>query len=78
MSKIRPDELTPEMIRTIRLRLNLNQRMMANRLGTYQKTVSHWESGKHPPNRHYRALLTVMANSELVQAGEEQPNGARE
>jgi DNA-binding transcriptional regulator YiaG len=66
MSMIKPDDLTPEMILRIRERLNLSQDLMARRLNTHQKSISHWETGKFKPSRFYRSVLTHMANEVLT------------
>ena len=69
---ITPKDLTPAMIRDIRETLNLSQDLMARRLNTTQKSISHWETGKFRPSRFYRSVLTHMANEVLN--GKEAPD----
>jgi DNA-binding transcriptional regulator YiaG len=65
MNRITPDQITPDMIREMRGKLGITQQMLAKRLGTYQKTISHWETGAKKPDRLYRMLLTVAINEVL-------------
>jgi DNA-binding transcriptional regulator YiaG len=65
MNRITPDQITPDMIREARAKLGLSQQILAKRLGTYQKTISHWETGAKKPGRLYRILLTPWLNTVL-------------
>ena len=75
MKQLTPDKLTPELILLTRERLNLSQELMAKRLNCYQKSISHWETGKRRPSRLYRILLTDMANK-VLEPEELRPDGA--
>ena len=50
-----------ERIRTLRRRLGLTQRELADRLGTRQQTISEWEKGMYKPRGASSTLLSIVA-----------------
>ncbi len=50
-----------ERIRTLRSRLGLTQRELADRLGTRQQTISEWEKGMYQPRGASSTLLSIIA-----------------
>ncbi len=50
-----------ERIRTLRSRLGLTQRELADRLGTRQQTISEWEKGMYKPRGASSTLLSIVA-----------------
>jgi DNA-binding transcriptional regulator YiaG len=53
-------EVTPDDIRTIRERLGLTQRELADRLGVSVNTISNWETGRSSPRRRSLEMLRSL------------------
>jgi DNA-binding transcriptional regulator YiaG len=48
-------------VRALRRHLGLNQRELAEELGTRQQTISEWETGQYRPRGASARLLTLVA-----------------
>ncbi len=62
MSSITSSDL-PQLIRTLRLRLNLSQVKFAKRLGVAFQTVNSWENGHNKPSRMAMKLIREQIDS---------------
>jgi len=61
----------PELIRTMRVRLVLNQREIADRCEVSAQAVSAWHCGRRSPDTHARRMLLALAREagiEVVEA----------
>ena len=56
------ESLIPEKIRSIRNRLGLTQRELAEKLRVDPVTISRWENGKGTPRRVYQEDLIELYN----------------
>ena len=48
-------------VRSLRRRLSLSQRALAQELGVRQQTVSEWETGLYAPRGASRRVLSILA-----------------
>ena len=59
--------MSAEDLRDLRIRLGLNQGLLADRLGVTQPTLSRWEAGKRQPGKlalnAWRTRLALFARS---------------
>ena len=60
-SKVKRTQWDSERIKTLRRRLRLTQRELADRLGTRQQTISEWEKGMYRPRGASSTLLSIVA-----------------
>ena len=56
---------TPEMIRNIRTKMNLSQRMFGEVLGVSLRAVESWEGGKSKPLGSSRRMLSLLDDETL-------------
>jgi superfamily II DNA or RNA helicase/DNA-binding XRE family transcriptional regulator len=67
---------SPDWVRSLRSRLGLNQRQLAERLGVTIVTVSRWENGLSRPNRlAIRALAELAATESAYRPGPRSTGG---
>ena len=59
--KVNRAQWDSERIQTLRRHLGLNQRELAERLGTRQQTISEWETGMYKPRGASVTLLSIIA-----------------
>lgn len=69
-SKLGFVEITPQMISSLREKLNMTLRDFSEMLGVSQSTVLSWERGASQPNRTYTVLLTQLQNKIKTQQSE--------
>ncbi len=62
MSSITSSDI-PQLVRTLRLRLNLSQVKFAKRLGVAFQTVNSWENGHNKPSRMAMKLIREQIES---------------
>lgn len=65
-------ELTPDVIKSARLRLGLTQAQFAERIGSSALAVSFWERGTRTPTGLYAAAVRRL----IAEAGTEPPDDA--
>lgn len=63
-----PKPLTPEQIRTLRLRLRFSQSAFAKLLVVSPKTVQSWEQGNRTPTGSASRLLQLLESPDLVKS----------
>lgn len=57
--KAAPD-MTPEMVRRLRLKLGVSQPVFARKLRTEPRTIANWEQGVAKPNAQAAILLALV------------------
>jgi len=63
-----PKPLTPEQIRSLRVRLHFSQSAFAKLLVVSPKTVQSWEQGNRKPTGSASRLLQLLESPELVKS----------
>lgn len=57
--------LSPEQLRALRVRLDLNQKQMGQLFQVGEKSWNRWESGKHRPTRSINLLIRALHDGEI-------------
>lgn len=70
-----PQTLTPEQIRSLRLKLHLSQTGFAKLLVVSPKTIQSWEQGNRRPTGSASRLLQLLESPDLVKSFVEQAAG---
>lgn len=69
------EELTPEMIKTLRARLGLTQAELAARLGCSTQAVSFWERGTRTPTGLYAQVVRRLLTEDAISHTPIPPSG---
>ncbi len=54
--------MTGDQVRTIRKQMGLGQIAFADRVGTSQRVVSRWETGRAPPSIAYQRIIQAIVD----------------
>ncbi len=59
-------EIGKDEVQTIRLSMNLSQKVFADVVGVSKKTVEAWENGRNKPEGAARRLIGLMAQNKTI------------